>query len=74
LKCSLERGIKKCSLERGIKQGYWGAGAKTGSGSESDIFRSSRFGSDSRSIFYIIYIYILYFDAYMSTKACRMMN
>jgi len=56
---------------------YLGAGVKAGSGSEngsrSDIFKSSQFGSESRSDFFKNH-YFLYFDTYMSTKTCRMMK
>ena len=37
-----------------------GAGAKTGAG--ATIFRSSRFGSESRSDFLKIYIFFIFFN------------
>jgi len=46
-------------------QCYLGAGAKAGSGSKnrsgSDIFKSSLFGSESRSDFLKIYIFFIFF-------------
>ena len=45
---------------RPMAQGYLGGEAG------SEIFKSSWFGSE--------FLYNIYFDAYMSTNACRMMN
>ena len=51
-------------LDQGSSE--WGVGAK------SEIFKDSG-GSVFGSVFYITYVF-LYFDAYMSTKACKMLN
>lgn len=51
--------------------GPWLLGA--GSGSEKRNFQKLLGGERFGSVFYIIYIFI-YFDAYLSTKACRMLN
>ena len=42
-------------------------------GAKSENFKSFKEGSIFGSVFYIMYIFIS-FDAYMSTKACRMLN
>ena len=61
------------SLEEvsGSAQGYLeaGAGAKRG----APFLKVSGSGAFSGAFIYI-YLYFLYFDAYMSTKTCRMMN